>query len=362
MKHIAFFVPTLELGGAERTVTNLSSGFAGRGYEVDIVLAKARGGFLNQVHRDVNVIDLNRTPASLLGIASAIPAFTRYVNEKSPDTIVSFMGHVNVISIISASLSNRSPRLVISERNSLTTDSFNDKIVRFLQRIFYSKADVIVPNSDDVAHDLKNILKIPEKMVRKIHNPTVTPKLKSDATEEVKHPWFKNDSPPVILGVGSLTTQKQFDTLLRAFYKLTQSKDARLVIIGSGPKRGYLERLARDLNIEKKVDLHGQNPNPYKYMANADAFALSSAWEGLPNVVIEALALECPVVATDAPGGTSEILEEGEHGILVPVGDSKKLGQALRFILNHPPERTRLSVRAEDFSIDKIVTDYEEVV
>jgi len=150
---------------------------------------------------------------------------------------------------------------------------------------------------------------------------------KADAP--VEHPWFQPNQPPVILGVGRHHFQKGFDTLLRAFARVRQQMPARLVILGEGPERPNLERLAAELGVAADVDLPGFDPNPFRYMRWAGVFVLSSRYEGLPNVLIQALACGCPVVSTDCPSGPSEILDGGRYGALVPVDDVEAMAQAI---------------------------------
>ncbi len=156
----------------------------------------------------------------------------------------------------------------------------------------------------------------------------------TNAQEPVEHPWFNSQDIPLLLGVGKLEAQKDFPNLIRAFAKVRQVRPARLVILGWGPDRPQLEALVNDLGLEADVDLPGYVQNPYAYMSRASAFILSSAWEGLPTVLIEAMALGIPVVSTDCESGPSEILADGKYGYLTPVGDSEALADAILKVLS----------------------------
>jgi len=153
-----------------------------------------------------------------------------------------------------------------------------------------------------------------------------------------------------VLGIGGLRQQKDFGTLIRAFAQLCRSREARLIILGQGRQAARLQRLARRLNVADKVDLPGFAANPYAYLAAASLFVLSSRWEGLPNVLIEALALGTPVVSTDCPGGASEILEGGRHGILVPTQDWRAMGDAMASTLTDPPAGDRLKEASQRYT------------
>jgi glycosyltransferase involved in cell wall biosynthesis len=213
-----------------------------------------------------------------------------------------------------------------------------------------------------VAEDLRNFSGLPREAINVIHNPIVTPELSRLAGEAVAHPWFAKKDTPVILGAGRLSQQKDFVNLIRAFSILRQTRHARLVIIGQGPERPELERLVDQLQLREQVDMPGFAANPYALMRRADLFVLSSAWEGLPTVLVEAMACGAPVVATDCPSGPQEILEGGRHGRLVPVGDSEALGRAMIETLDDPPPASALVRRADDFGLARSVDAYKEIL
>jgi glycosyltransferase involved in cell wall biosynthesis len=203
-----------------------------------------------------------------------------------------------------------------------------------LARLFYPWSDGIIAVSRGVAKDLTDVTGLPLERIHTIYNPTITPILLEKAKEPIDHPWFKPGELPVILGVGKLYEQKDFPTLLRAFARVRQVKPCRLVILGRGPQRQKLNALTRELGLSQEVAMLGFVENPYAYMARAAVFVLSSAWEGLPNALIEAIALETPVVSTNCESGPQEILDHGKYGSLVPVGDSDAMAQAILEVLS----------------------------
>jgi glycosyltransferase involved in cell wall biosynthesis len=191
----------------------------------------------------------------------------------------------------------------------------------------------------------------------------LTPELFAKATEPVDHPWFQVDAGvPVILGAGVFCEQKDFATLIRAFARLRALRPTRLVILGNGPERPALQKLAQSLGIDKDVDMPGFVDNPYSYMARANLFTLSSAWEGFGNVLAEAMGLGTPLVATDCPNGPSEILDGGRLGRLVPVGDDKALAKAMEETLLSPPRPEILRDAARRFAVDDIAAQYREAL
>jgi glycosyltransferase involved in cell wall biosynthesis len=164
------------------------------------------------------------------------------------------------------------------------------------------------------------------------------------------------------MGVGRLTRQKDFPTLIRAFAAVRKVRDCRLVILGEGKDRPALEALAKEMGVGGDVDLPGFVENPYAHMSRASLFVLSSAWEGSPNVLTEALALGLPAVATDCPSGPREILEDGRYGPLVPVGDADALAGAILKTLTHPPESAELKRAAGPYTVEESSRRYLEAL
>jgi glycosyltransferase involved in cell wall biosynthesis len=134
------------------------------------------------------------------------------------------------------------------------------------------------------------------------------------------------------------------------------------MILGEGKKRRELEELADSLGVRQDLALPGFEENPFAYMARAAVFVLSSAYEGLPGVLIQAMASGCPVVSTDCPSGPREILEHGSYGPLVPVGNDRAMAEAIQTVLDAPPSQERLRRRAAEFSMDRAMEQYLEVL
>jgi glycosyltransferase involved in cell wall biosynthesis len=182
--------------------------------------------------------------------------------------------------------------------------------------------------------------------------------LRELADTPLNHPWFKPGAAPVILAVGRLIPQKDFQTLIRAFAILQRKSKARLVILGEGRQRLELESLTQELGIAPHVEMPGFVSNPYQYMAGASVFALTSRYEGLPGVLIQALACGCPVISTDCPGGSAEILDHGKYGRLVPINNDTVLADAMDSVLNEQPDKNILRKRASLFSVERATQQY----
>lgn len=330
---VAIFLRGLYGGGAEKIMLNLAYGFVERGLNVDLVLARAAGPYLEQVSPKVRVVDLKAQSA-----ASSLPKLTHYLRQVRPTTMLVALHYPCEIAVLAKRLAGVSTRVIVSEHNTLSQEAvgipqMSVRLTPLAARLFYPWADGIVAVSQGVADDLGQITRLSSNRIQVIYNPIVLPELFTLAQEPVEHPWFKPSEPPVILGVGRLHPQKDFPTLIRAFAEVRKVQQARLMILGDGPERQALTTLVSELGLTEDVAFPGFVQNPYAYMAKAAVFVLSSAWEGLGNVLVEAMAIGTPVVSTNCESGPGEILADGKYGALVPVGDSAAIAQAIMSIL-----------------------------
>jgi len=358
---IAFFVPSLRGGGAERVMLTLAEGLAARGYAVDLVLVKAEGALMAHVPPTVRIVDLDAPR-----IIMSLPALVRYLRRVRPVAMLSALDSANCVAIWARSLSRISTRLVISVHNTLTaaTESATTKRARLLPTLMrraYRKADAVVAVSSGVADDLSEVIGMRRERITVAYNPVVTPQMLKRSQERPDHHWFAEGEPPVILGVGRLTKQKDFPTLLKAFALLRERQPARLIILGEGEERNALEELIRQLGIENDTALPGYVSNPYAYMRAAKLFVLSSRWEGLPTVLIEAMACGASVISTDCPSGPTEILENGRLGTLVPVGDINALAGAMSKAIS-TADQPDLQNRVQDFGLEETVNKYLQIL
>lgn len=365
--HVAMFSPTMTWGGAERMFNRLAIGFAHAGLSVDLVLARADGPNLDGLPSAVRVVDLH----SRRLLASSGP-LAAYLDAERPDVLIATQAHANFLAVWSRMLAKASPQLILREANTITVASFNssdvrDRVVPVFARFLYPRADVVVAVSKGVAEDLVSHVGIPQSMVRVIYNPTFDSDIVSLMQERVGHPWFQDGGPPVLVAVGRMSPQKRFDMLIKAVSIARQKRPVRLVILGDGEERARLESLTRGLGLEDCVSFPGFERNPYAYMARADLYVLSSAWEGLPNTLIEAMACGVAVVSTDCPSGPREILDThrlgpGPFGTLVPVDDPRMLSEAILLELSITRNPAHLKRRAARFAAERSVRSYIDLM
>ncbi|HSM75180.1 MAG TPA: glycosyltransferase [Desulfobacterales bacterium] len=390
-RRIALLLGSLSGGGAERIVLELAGALAKREFAVDLVVCRLEGALVPEIPGGVRPIELGTAPRSaflrtLLRLPAgtwltllpvmlrkplkkirALPFLELYLRREQPDVILASTHVPNLLAVWAVRLSGLPIRTVLKQDNSLarsladSTDPLRRKLLR-LVRLWYRRADAVVAVSKGVGDELVTLGEVPREKVQVIHNPIDTGRITRQAEAQPDHPWFQPGQPPVLLAAGRLHPQKDYPTLLRAFAALRKARHLRLAILGEGRERPHLEKLTQDLGIGADVRLLGFQPNPFAFMARAAVFVLSSAWEGLGNVLIEALACGCPVVSTDCPHGPSEILARGRYGALVPVGDPERLARAIGETLERPGDpRTGLQ-RARAFDIQNIAEQYEQLL
>ncbi|HHL45923.1 MAG TPA: glycosyltransferase [Gammaproteobacteria bacterium] len=339
-------------------VTNLAGGLVDAGFDVDLVLAKARGEHLAAIPSRVRIIRLGSRHT-----LTSLPPLIRYLRQQQPDALLAAKDRAIKVAVIARRLAGTSPRLTgrlgTTVSAALEESSWLKKQFWYAgMRLFYLGVDQIVAVSEGVANDVKTITGLPNERVQVVRNPVITPHLTELSLAETPHPWLLDNRVPVILAAGRLTRQKDFPTLLRAFALLHSSRPCRLIILGEGADHHPLETLAEQLRITEDFALPGFSTNPYAWIGRASLFVLSSAWEGSPNVLTEALALGIPSVATDCPSGPREILQQGRYGKLVPVGDVSALAQAMEQTLENPLPKQILQQAVEDYTVSTSVQGY----
>ncbi len=362
LSHIAFLMPSAGWGGIERKNVHFANELVRRGIRVDMLLSRTeRPPYADYLGEAVNI-----RPLGAKHKFSAVPKVKAYLDSERPAALITAKDHGAKVGILARGLSRAPTRIVLGIGNTLGT-SETKRVRRMGVRLIYRLADRILGNSRGVAEDLVASFGLPAEKVRVVHNPVVTRELPDRSREPVSHPWLQPERDfHTLIGCGRLSGQKDFATLLRALAEVRSQRDCRLVILGEGPERSSLEELAHKLGVAEAVDLPGFVENTYAFMAKADLFVLSSRWEGLPNVLIEAMACGAPCVATDCPSGPREILQGGEYGKLVPMGDPPAMAEAVLASLESPAPAAALQEGIQRFkaetATDNLLQVLEEAV
>jgi len=358
LDRIAIFFHDLGIGGAERVMLQLAQGFIDMGHPVDLVLARAEGPLLPEVHPDAQVIDFStKSPVVMFW------KLIKYLLTEKPVVLLSPFEVTSVIAIMAKKITGVSTKVVVRISTNLSKNK-RTKWKKIIERVVVSKmyllADGIIAVSRGVAEDLVSYVRIPFERITVIYNPIITDRLVQSAQAAVNHPFFADDHDPVILGVGRLAEEKDFTMLIKAFDLVRRKIPARLIILGEGTERSTLERLIDSSGLQGVVDLSGFHLNPFAFMKKASVFVLSSKWEGLPGVLIQALACGCPVVSTDCYSGPSEILNGGQYGQLVPVGDVEAMASAIVAVLEGDVRKPPASW-LEQYKIESVIPQYKAV-
>ncbi len=350
-------------GGVERMVLNLAARFAALGVATDLVTLKTRGGHAANLPAGVRHVPLGVRHSGI-----APPAIARYLKRERPQAMLVAKDRAGRAALLGRALAGVNTRVVIRLGNTLSESlagtTFLRRWARYAPiRLLYPRADAIVAVSEGVADDVVTTSGVSPDIVHVIRNPVITPQLQQRAADAVDHPWLQQPRPcPTIMAMGRLTRQKDFPTLLRAHARLQQNRSTRLIILGEGDDRNQLERLAGELGVTDSVDFAGFQSNPYAWLSRADLFVLSSAWEGSPNALTEALALGIPSVSTNCRSGPRETLQNGRYGPLVPVGDDQAMAQAMRETLDEPLPAETLRAAVAGYRDDASARQYLAVL
>lgn len=374
MARIAIFVSSWPRGAIQRQMLNLAGEFHRLGHAITLLGARIDGPLPPDVP-PLQVVNLETPLARLPGVRrqkryrvpACLPGLVAYLRQRRPDALLAAGEYPNLVALWARKLARVPTRVVVSERVHLSTSAGSDRrrrkwLLPRLVRWSYPGAAGITAVSAGVAQDLAMLTGLAPERIVAIHNPVVTAALLARSREPLDDPWFAPGAQPVVLNVAQLRIQKDQPMLLRAFARLRQRRPARLLILGEGNQRATLEAQIQELGLRDDVRLAGYVPNPLPYMRRAAVFALSSAWEGLPNVLVEALVCGCPVVSTDCPSGPREILDGGRFGRLVPVGDEAAFAHALDAACAETPDRAALEKRGLEFSADKAAACYLRVL
>lgn len=365
---IVIFTDNLAQGGAQRIALSVASYLHARGQLARFVSLYSAG-------RAVDTTQL-RFPVSFLfgdnwrksDYVRCFPKAYNVLRELRPTVVIATLIPSNLLAIVVGRMMGRSrPMIVVREANTLYRRARalggRAMLLYWAARLFYPRADAVIAPSAGVARDLVDHVGVPEAKVHVLYSPTVTKGLAAEAAAPLAHAYLGGEGRKLFVAAGRLSQAKGFDVLLDAFAIVAAAQpEARLIILGEGDRRTTLESQRRALDLEASVDLPGFVANPFPYMKAADAFVLSSRFEGLPNVLIQAMACGTTPVSTTCPSGPDEILESGRHGYLVPVDDSVALAAAMQQALAAPIAREQLLARARDFDEDLCLDRYARLI
>jgi glycosyltransferase involved in cell wall biosynthesis len=334
MSKIVIVIHDLRGGGAEKMMVRLANAMSAKGHTVSLLLIAQGGENLEVIDPEVNVLELScdRTLSAFIPLRKQLKAL-------NPDAILSALTHINVLTFLVCISLGLTRKLSMSERNTFSHDKLVNKgfVMRFAYTLapwcYRLAAKPVIAVSQGVAEDLIASSIVRNQDVVVAPNPVVSPDFLKQRRSEACHPWLVNKQEKVIVAVGRLCEQKGFDLLLKSFASLVNKSQYRLIIFGEGDLRPQLELIVQELQLADLVSMPGYAVNPVAEMQAADMFVLSSRFEGSPNVLVEAMAVNLPVVAFDCPHGPKEILASLGKEALVPYLDTSALSNRMEMTL-----------------------------
>lgn len=355
---IAILVHDLSATGVVHNAIRIANAAAESGRRCELWVIRPDGAFSGRLHPAVKVrrIDtLFAVPVRRFETLLSIGPLARLIIEYGPRVLLSAGNHFHLASGLAYARAGRPATVRFMGRASNATPKTRLPLIAglasFADAFKYREMNPVIAVSRELAGDLAARLGIPPARIAVIPNGVDIAAIEARAAEPLDDPWFADGGPPVIVSAGRLSRQKNYELLIAAFAMLRQRQAARLIILGDGSpkKRAALEAQIARLGLAADVRLHGFEANPMRYFAASALFVLSSRWEGASNVLLEAMACGCPIVATDCPTGVREQLDGGRLGPLVPSGDVRALANAMTARLALPRNSDALRDQARRF-------------
>lgn len=328
------------------------------GHSVDLILAFEGGVLLPLLPPEVRVIELRAKR-----LAGSFPGLVRYLKAEKPWSMQAIMWPCTVIAVAARMTARSRTKLVLSDHTYLSQHypGVRQRIaLRLSMSAFYNRAEHRVAVSKGAAADLAKLAGVPGHAVEVIYNPIDLPESVAETAAAVDA-W--GGASPRIISAGSFKSEKNHDLLIRAFARVVATAPhARLIILGEGALRPKLQALGKELGVADKLILPGFQIDPWPYYAGADLFVLSSDYEGMSLVIVEALHAGLRVVSTDCVAGPAELLDGGRFGQLVPVGDEEALARAMADELADPASPERQRARAREITGPRNLARYVELL
>jgi len=367
-RKICFVLPSLHGGGAERAAVQILNGLDPDAWDRSMFLFDREGPYLSEL--DPSITLASADSASRWRRWSALRSF---IARERPAIVMAFLSYFTALSASRAA--NSGSRVVFNLQTPMSaflTDAdyqwrrrWHKAAFSAVTRAGYAAADLIVATSAGVARDLTSTFAIDPDRIRVLANPVDLDRVRSAMTEPIDATLLPPGSAPLIVAAGRLAEAKNYPLMIDAFAALRQKMPVRLCILGQGELEGSLRQLIASRGLGDSVSLAGFQSNPWKYIARADLFLLTSRYEGFGNVLIEAMACGVPVVAT-ASAGTRDIVQHGVDGMLIDVHSAQTVAASVAAILESPERRNAMSAAAiqsaDRFAIEHVIARYEQVL
>lgn len=371
MIKVIFFLPQLGGGGAEMNAVRLAGGLLRNGVQPLYVVCRGPGNYTEQLPDGVEVIVLptGKFSSSTLRLLRSVKPLVDLIESVKPDVICPVMPMPSLVVLHAVQRCIHRPKVALSIQSNLVPvvrrrlDVVQLLMTVMINRIF-PRADCVIALSRGVAGDVSNVVPKLKNRIEVVHNVGLPLQTQLDVLDQ--EPPSRAPGVQIrFLACGRLVEAKGYPILLEAFSKVSRKLNSELLILGDGHLRSELEALALKLGVGDRVSFLGFRKNPFVYMHEADIFVLSSLWEGFANVIVEAMSMGTPVVATDCPYGPGEIITNGENGLLVEKANAEALSEGMLKLASDDVLRKKLvqagKLRSLDFSVDRISAHYAEI-
>lgn len=346
--------------GVVRNAIRLANFAYSLGLRTEYWVVSATGTLRDELYANIQVRELSgrfaKLPRRMADLLSA-PALALAIAKRKPRLIFSAGNHFHLTAMLAWHLAGRPAATRLAGRAS---NAGSSGLLGRLEQIKYAGMNPVVAVSEELGDQLKRN-GMAASRIKVIPNGVDIKLAIARAAAPLEEEWLTRATTPVIVGAGRLCAQKNFALLIEAFAIARKERALRLMLLGQGPELAALEALAARLGVAEDVRFVGFVPNPLAYFSRASLFVLSSRWEGMSNVLIEAMACGCPVVAVRAPTGTAELLDEGRVGPLVPA-DAEKLAKAMLSRLNSPRQSGLLEAQARRYDLDETLSAYRNLL
>lgn len=361
---ICIFLHRFDDGGAERTTICLANELKKRGHSISFVVRYSQGIVKKYLDKDIEILDMQLPEhGKIKKNIRNISILTQIMRSGKYDILMAVLTDMSQVASIAKWVSHSSMPLVSIVHSTVSVERSSFQRIRHLLLHFFDyQYSRVVAVSEAVRNDYLKCCRTTQDKVVTIYNPVDTEKIRLMAQRRPKHPWLSQDRNYYTLVLaGRLSYPKNHPMMFEALKELRKTDDFRLILLGEGECKTELISLVEKMNLKESVDFCGYVDNPYGFMRFCDAVVLSSIYEGLPTVLIEALACGSKIVSTDCPSGPAEILGNGKYGILTNPGSWKDMARGIKASLTWEPEKEALLSRAEEFNVQKSVEDYENL-
>jgi glycosyltransferase involved in cell wall biosynthesis len=357
-KKVLIILDDLSGGGAERIFVNIANEFVSQGIDTEFLLGQKKGVYFDILEKSIVVHDLDAK-----SFYDYIKKLRSFLKGKPYTHIFTATHYISSAAVLAKKRLKHTAKILATLHYNLP---YQLSILRLPQRLwmkylngfFLKRADEVIAVSQGVAEGFQKGTGIKRPDIKVIYNPVFDDSIYEKAAEDVANPVFNNGKKTLIY-VGRFAEQKNPALLVKAFQLvLKERNDIQLLMIGQGGLEPEIKKMIRDLQLEDNIHLPGFQKNPFAYIARSDLFVLSSIYEGLPTVLIEALALGVNVVSTDCPNGPDEILGQGVYGWLAKNNDADSLASAIKNALANPKKHFLLKERAMYFHKKNIIPEY----